>query len=175
MNWKQVGAGVLVACLAGLAASSPAAAGCCLVIGLEELPEQLQVGEPTEFAINVTVNGEHPISNREVTLQFEHMTSGQAVSLEAVEALDPGRYLAEFTPHVAGEWAWSIEVGGGNYGAMPTLTAVAAGAAGSASARGGPDMRTSLRWAGGALLLAAAGLTVIRRRQPALTHPGAAG
>ncbi len=171
MNRKQVGAALLVACLALIMANSPAAAGCCFVLSLDELPTELYVDQALEVSFRASSNGVIPLPGLQPVLQFEHRRTGRTLTVEARPAEQPGRYLAEFTPSVAGEWAWSIEAGGGNY-AMPTLTAVPAGAAGSASASGEPNMRTSLRWAGVALLLAAAGLTGIRRRDPALAHQG---
>lgn len=174
MNRKQVGAALLVACLALIMANSPAAAGCCFVLSLDELPTELYVDQARGLSFRASLNGEIPLPGLEPVLRFEHQRTGRTLTLEAAAAEQPGRYLAEFTPPVAGEWNWSIEVVGGSY-AMPALTAVAAGAAGSTSARGEPDMRTSLRWTGAALLLAAAGLTVMRRREPEVAHQAAGG
>ncbi len=154
--------------LAALAVA-PAWAGGWAVVTLEELPAQVQAGEPFAVQFSVRQHGQSLLPGLLSTITAVRADTGERVQAQAVESKQPGFYEASLTLPAAGQWRWAIDVFNDTH-TMPPLTVMAG--AGSAPATSPAAVANPLPWGvgaparvGAAALLAAGGLTLVWRRQ----------
>jgi hypothetical protein len=107
--------------------SAAFAAGGWAVITVEDLPDAMAAGEPTELAFTIRQHGVHPMSDKSPTLEARQGES--RVRVDARREGAPGRYVAPLTLPRAGEW--SITIVSGFRESQVTLLPMLAAAAGS--------------------------------------------
>lgn len=141
-----------------LAAESARAGGCCLVVSLEDLPQQVVAGEPLTLSFTARINSQK-FNTWQGTLTAVHAESGERVQVEVVRADEPGRYTAELVLPLAGEWRWTV-----NERPLPPLTVQAAAATIETPL---PAFDALLMVGVGSVLATAVGLFLwLRRRTP---------
>lgn len=112
--------------LAFLIASSvqPVNAGGWTVVTLDQLPLNIQVGEPVEISFQVQQHGIHPLElgAGEVIVMARRQDSSEHIQAVAEATGAPGHYAAEIIFPVGGVWVWEVRPGGFPPAAMPDLT-----------------------------------------------------
>jgi len=157
---------LFVLLLALLLPSAGALAGGWVVITLETLPEQIRAGEPQQLSFMVRQHGQTPIHDVEPLLTATNAETGERIQVQAEPAEELGRFLVTVDFPSQGVWEWSIS-------AQPfpqtvtfapiTVQAGQESGAVQSSGQSGPALQVGLRWAGLALLAAAALLLVFSR------------
>ncbi|HMQ30980.1 MAG TPA: hypothetical protein PKD53_09635 [Chloroflexaceae bacterium] len=166
---RRIGA-ALVGLLAALAVATGALAGGWSVIVLDEASAALSGGGVTAgapFSVGFTVlqHGRHPVDGLTPRITLTPAGGGEAVTVEAVDAVGPGRYTAEITLPSAGMWEWQIDAFGPPAPMAPLVVAAPA----QAPARPVP---VALPWLAGVAAVGLAGLLALRlRRGPAAVAP----
>jgi mono/diheme cytochrome c family protein len=89
--------------------SAAFAAGGWAVITVEDLPDAMTAGEPTELAFTIRQHGMEPMSDKSPILEARQGESRVRVPARREGA--PGRYIAPLTLPRAGEWSITIQSG----------------------------------------------------------------
>lgn len=87
-------------------------AGGWAVITVENLPDQVVVGQPETLTFTVRQHGRAPLDGLKPTVEAE--AGGRAVRVAATPGTEPGRYIASLTLPNAGAWTLTIHSGFGN-------------------------------------------------------------
>ncbi len=179
MRWRSlVGFGLLTLALLGL--TSPTRAGGWAVVTLDALPEEPRAGQTLQLGFMVRQHGVEPVDFVQPYLSASNIDNGESIRVDARNEGPVGHFSVDVTFPSAGTWAWQITpepFQPTNLGQLAVLPAVAAHVeAPSASvAAVEPTMsRSTLRWIGTFLVLAAAALALTSRRG-ALGRQGALG
>lgn len=103
---------VLVTSLLGCLLFSPslvALAGGWAVITLDELPQQVVIGEPVAIAFMVRQHGHSPLQGLTPQVRLVNPNNKEVITITAKELEgEIGHYRATFSLPTAGEWQWSI-------------------------------------------------------------------
>ena len=87
-------------------------AGGWAVITVEDLPDQVVVGQSDTLTFTVRQHGRAPLGGLKPTVEAE--ASGRTVRVAATPGSEPGRYIASLTLPNAGPWTLTIHSGFGN-------------------------------------------------------------
>lgn len=170
--------------------AAAALAGGWVVITLDDLPEQIRTGEPTELTFMIRQHGKTPTHDVEPVLTATNAETGERIQIKAEPAKEIGRFMVAIDFPSAGLWQWSISAEPfPQTMAFAPLTvlpaekvagmkqvqqaAPAAQAAGPVEADlAGLAWQTPARWLGLAFLVAAGALFLVsRRRERAVVAP----
>jgi mono/diheme cytochrome c family protein len=101
--------------LVGAAALSAYAFGGWAVISVDELPDHLQVGSPTQISFMVRQHGVEPMPGLHPTIEARTggMIGGTTVEAKAVPGKKRGQYTAALTIPKSGEWKITVNSGFG--------------------------------------------------------------
>jgi mono/diheme cytochrome c family protein len=116
-----------LALLLSLIFSLPVFAGGWAVITLDELPSDIEAGEPLTIGFTVLQHGRTPMSGLEPTVTAE-LSFDEKLVVHAEPEGKPGHYAATLTFPKEGKWEWSIQAFTMDQ-PMPVLTVAAPGAA----------------------------------------------
>ena len=152
-------------------------AGGWVVISVDSIPTQIHAGEVKEISFMVRQHGKTPIHDVEPLLTATNAETGKQIRVQAQPAPELGRFIAIVDFPSAGVWDWSISAK--PFPQTATFAPLTVLAAQSASAtevnsqpQPAPGIQTPLRWGGFVLLMMAALLLVLNRRQDrAATSP----
>ena len=117
-------------------------AGGWAIITVDDLPEYLVAGQPTELSFVVRQHGMTPLDR--LSPSIEAKGGGTTVSVKAMPAKGAGRYSALVTVPQAGEWTLTVASGFGQ-ASQVTLLPVRAIAAGAAKPAATPDATRGAR------------------------------
>lgn len=134
-------AGVLL--MIGLLATAGSVwAGGWASVTLSELPEEVVAERPFTLEFSVRQHGQTLLAGLSPTVTAVHESSGERVTVTAVDAKEEGYYTADLTLPQAGRWTWEIAAFTAVY-PMPPLEVNAA----AAVATGQPIVgATSVAW-----------------------------
>jgi hypothetical protein len=166
-----------IATLVGLLVLVPAAmAGGWAVVTLDELPLEVRQGQSVLLGFMVRQHGTTATNAVEPYLEARNVETGETIRFAAQQDGPVGHFILEVTFPSAGSWEWSIvpaPFAGTELAPLTVLPAVIQQVepAPVQTAAPQPDPgRAIMRWAGLALLLAAAGVgadSLRRARRPA--------
>ena len=162
MYRKKTIEAVVIAILLLVLAATPALAGGWAVLTLDELPQNLQAGQPATIRFMLRQHGVTPLSGIQPTVQMTEVKSGRKLEFRTVELSEPGHYEAVIELPEAGVWHWKVDGFGGH--PLPDLNVQPPSVAASLPAPRPP--MTGIWLAAGVLtlLLAAGLLTNLRSR-----------
>lgn len=101
--------------------TTPAFAGCCLIVTLDRLPEQVVAGQPLDAGFTVRAN-DMRMAGWAPEVIAQHAEAGDLLSATVTEQGATGHYVATLVFPKVGTWTWSI-LGQ----PMPPLTVLPAG------------------------------------------------
>lgn len=184
---------LLIGLLVMLLPAAAVLAGGWVVIILDTMPEQIQAGESLELSFMVRQHGKTPTHDVSPILTATNTKTGQQIQADAQPASKVGRFMVALNFPEAGAWEWSISAEPfqqtTTFAPLTVLAAqTVAGPEQSDQAitglpapkqmaapeqtvgleqidQPGSGLRAPLRWAGLALLGAAAILAVLGRRR----------
>lgn len=150
---------LLIALLAGLfLVVRPAkAGGCCLVMTLDELPDDVRAGETVEIGFMMRGN-QMPLSGQQPFIVATNRESGEQLAFEGTPGETPGHYVASARFPNDGLWQWELRASREGYGQqLPPLTVLPSEAIATAGGSGlvTEPARQAMRWAALALGLLA--------------------
>lgn len=159
--------GLVIGCALALAGVSIHVAqagggGCCMVVSLDELPQQITAGERLTLSFIVRFNSQRwPSWDGMVTAV--HTESGETITAVSTPTDETGRFTVDLTFPQAGEWRWSV-----NRQTMPPLRVRAAAPTGAAamSAAAPAPLAPLAVGIGGAAATAVGLFLWLRRRTP---------
>jgi cytochrome c2 len=108
-----------------LVTSLPALAGGWAVVTLDELPQGVAAGKPTQIGFMVRQHGVTPMGGLAPKIRLWQSARSEAVEVVADPQGAPGHYVATITLLRAGTWEWSIDAFWPAQ-TMPSLTVVGA-------------------------------------------------
>lgn len=138
MKRRKAFSAIIAALILSALASLPALAGGWAVLTLDELPQNLQAGQPVTISFWIRQHGITPFSGAEPLVQATQAETGQTVAFKAVELAEPGHYQAEIEFPKAGAWRWTID-GFGEH-PLPDLNVQPGGAAAPAARLAPPGL-----------------------------------
>ena len=109
MQPKKIITGTAMVVLLFLFTISPALAGGWSVLTLDELPQDVQAGEPFKVQFMIRAHGITPASRIKPNVVATHTESNQRIRFRAVDLTDPGHYEAVVELPQAGIWSWRID------------------------------------------------------------------
>ena len=100
---------LLITGLIALALPAPTLAGGWAVITLDELPAQVNAGQPIVVGFTVLQHGKTPLEDLSPTISARHTATGESIIVTAKPEGEIGHYTATLALPRAGTWAWSIQ------------------------------------------------------------------
>src|SRR4030067_3630491 len=100
---------LLIQGLIPLALPAPTLAGGWAVIPLDELPAQVNAGQPIVVGFTVLQHGKTPMEKLSPTLSARHTATGESIIVGAKPEGEIGHYTATLALPRAGPWTWSIQ------------------------------------------------------------------
>jgi cytochrome c2 len=155
----RIGLLILAVTLLSILAISTAQAGGWAVITLDEMPGEIQAGEPLEIGFTVLQHGRTPMEGLTPTIRASNSTTGETFFANASPEGETGHYAASLNFPSGGSWDWSIEAFTMNQ-SMPALKVLSGPAENRASS-------VPVLWwlvAGAGLGSIAGGLVFFRRK-----------
>jgi len=100
---------LLITGLIALALPAPTLAGGWAVITLDELPAQVNAGQPIVVGFTVLQHGKTPLEDLSPTISARHTATGESIIVTAKPEGEIGHYTATLALPRTGTWAWSIQ------------------------------------------------------------------
>lgn len=100
---------LLIAGLIALALPANTLAGGWAVITLDELPTQVNAGEPFTISFMVRQHGRTPMGELSPTISARNTNNGESINVVADPQGEIGHYTATLAFPSAGTWDWSIQ------------------------------------------------------------------
>jgi hypothetical protein len=122
---KKYGYAVLLGVLLAVFAQTAAFAGCCVIVTLDRLPEQVIAGQPLAIGFMVRLT-DRPMGGEAPKVVAWRENSSDSFTVDAQNDGE-GHYSATLNFPSAGTWKWQIDPFATSYGQpMPELTVLAA-------------------------------------------------
>ena len=173
--WRRSLIGVALAGAALVLLALPAQAGGWASVTLDSLPGDARAGQTMRLGFMVRQHGVTPVNFVQPVLTARHRDGGESIRADAQQDGAAGHFVVDVTFPSVGAWTWEITpapFAGTKFEPLTVLPALSAADESSVEHRARPATAqdrlvtaTALRWAGIALVLAAAGLVVVRRRE----------
>ncbi len=93
------------------------------MISLDSLPGEVVAGQPLTVGFTVLQHGRTPLSGLDPTIRLTSSSTGESLTVHAVDEGKVGHYTATFTLPESGTWGWSIQAFSMDQ-PMPDLVAV---------------------------------------------------
>jgi mono/diheme cytochrome c family protein len=145
----------------------PAIGGGWAVVTLDRLPDQVIAGEPVSIGFMLRGHGVTPVTTDGLSIEANHLESGERFSVSAVSGDSEGHYTAVLTFPRSGVWEWGVSMGPYSFTqSMPTLEVLSAELASPVDGRPSSAGFIPALWiAAGVSMALAVGLLL--RRKPA--------
>jgi hypothetical protein len=145
----------------------PAIGGGWAVVTLDRLPAQVIAGEPVSIGFMIRAHGVTPVNTDGLSIEANHLESGERLSVSAVSGDSEGHYTAVLTFPRSGAWEWGVSMGPYSFTQpMPTLEVLSAELASPVDGRPASAGFIPALWtAAGVSMALAVGLLL--RRKPA--------
>jgi hypothetical protein len=145
----------------------PAIGGGWAVVTLDRLPDQVMAGEPVSIGFMIRAHGVTPVNTDGLSIEANHLESGERLSVSAVSGDSEGHYTAVLTFPRSGTWEWGISMGPYSFTqSMPTLEVLSAELTSPVDGRPSSAGFIPALWtAAGVIMALAVGLLL--RRKPA--------
>jgi hypothetical protein len=145
----------------------PAFGGGWAVVTLDRLPDQVISGEPVSIGFMIRAHGVTPVNTDGLSIEANHLETGERLSAAAVSGDSEGHYTAVLTFPRSGAWEWGVSMGPYSFTQpMPTLEVLSAELASQVDGRPASAGFIPALWiAAGVSMALAVGLLL--RRKPA--------
>jgi mono/diheme cytochrome c family protein len=155
----------LCALLIVLSLMIPAFGGGWAVVTLDRLPDQVIAGEPVSISFMLRGHGVTPVTTGGLSIEANHLESGESLSVSAVSGDSEGHYTAVLTFPRPGTWEWGVSIGPYSFTqSMPTLEVLSAELASSIDGKPSSASLIPALWiAAGVSMALAVGLLLTRK------------
>jgi mono/diheme cytochrome c family protein len=143
----------------------PAFGGGWAVVTLDRLPDQVIAGEPVSISFMLRGHGVTPVTTGGLSIEANHLESGERLSVSAVSGDSEGHYTAVLTFPRPGTWEWGVSIGPYSFTqSMPTLEVLSAELASSIDGKPSSASLIPALWiAAGVSMALAVGLLLTRK------------
>jgi mono/diheme cytochrome c family protein len=143
----------------------PAFGGGWAVATLDRLPERVIAGEPVSIGFMLRGHGVTPVTTGGLSIEANHVESGERLSASAASGDSEGHYTAVLTFPRSGAWEWGVSMGPYSFTqSMPTLEVLPAELASPAVGRPSSASLIPALWTAAGVSIGVAVLLLLRRK-----------